>query len=381
MPNSSQRYHRGSSLWNNKNGPSNISQNAPMFNARHEKGDTSVRGAPKISRSENKSNRENRELLNTYNLKSSFVHFSISDLKLATNDFANGNLIGRGGFSEVYKGRLGDGQLVAVKKLMKGEVDERTSNFLSELGIIAHIDHPNIAKLIGCGADEEEMHIVFQLSALGSLGSLLHGPNKNELNWTKRYRIAMGIANGLYYLHEQCQRRIIHRDIKSDNILLTENFEPQICDFGIARWLPEQCPYLSPCNMSKLEGTCGYFAPEYLTHGKVGEKNDVYSYGIVLLEIITGRRALDHLQQSIMLWAKPLLDTNNIKNLVDPSLGDDYDRKEMDRVVLTASLCVEQSPLLRPRMSQVIVLLKGDDVVMELPEGSPPLWYDQRTYS
>ncbi|KAK7337830.1 hypothetical protein VNO77_18417 [Canavalia gladiata] len=314
-------------------------------------------GVPNITKSKSKSIEENPALFNLYSPRSSLVNFSLSDLRNATNNFSNENIIGRGGFAEVYKGRLPDGQLIAVKRLNRGSPDERTSSFLSELGIMAHLNHPNTAKLIGCGV-EGDMHLVFQLSALGSLGSLLYGSNKTRLDWSKRYRIVMGIADGLLYLHEICQRRIIHRDIKAENVLLTENFEPQICDFGLAKWLPDQCTHY---NVSKFEGTFGYFAPEYLMHGVIDEKTDVYSFGVLLLEIITGRRAFDHLQQSVVLWAKPLLEANNIKDLVDPSLGDDYDRQQMDRVVLTASLCVEHSPILRPRMSQIAILLRGDD--------------------
>ncbi|XP_027351005.1 receptor-like cytosolic serine/threonine-protein kinase RBK2 [Abrus precatorius] len=321
---------------------------------------------PNAMKSKSKSTGEYPVLCNS-DKTGSFVNFSLSDLKNATNNFSNENLIGRGGQAVVYKGRLQDGQLIAVKRLVKGSEDERTSSFLSEVGIMAHVDHPNTAKLIGCGI-EEEMHLVFQLSPLGNLGSLLHGSNKIKLDWSIRHKIIMGIANGLLYLHENCQRRIIHRDIKPDNILLAENFEPQICDFGLAKWLPEQC---SSHYVSKFEGTFGYFAPEYLMHGIVNEKTDVYSFGILLLEIITGHQALDHMQQSIVLWAKPLFDANQIKDLIDPSLGDEYDREQVHRAVLTASLCVEQSPILRPSMSQVAILLRGDDAAHEIVEECP----------
>ncbi|XP_019451541.1 PREDICTED: receptor-like cytosolic serine/threonine-protein kinase RBK2 isoform X2 [Lupinus angustifolius] len=316
-------------------------------------------GVPKLPKWKSKSTRENHSLNNLYNFRSSLVTFSLSELRNATNNFSNENIIGRGGFAEVFKGRLQDGQLIAVKKLTKGTTEEMIAGFLSELGVIAHVDHPNTAKLIGCGV-EGGMHLVFELSTLGCLGSLLHGPDKNKLDWSKRYNIAQKIADGLLYLHESCHRRIIHRDIKSENILLTESFEPQICDFGLAKWLPEDWTHH---NVSKFEGTFGYFAPEYCMHGIVDEKTDVYSFGVLLLEIITGHPALDHMQQSVLIWAKPLLDTNNIKELVDPSLGDDYDQEQMDHVVLTASLCVDQSPILRPRMSQVVTLLRGDKCV------------------
>ncbi|KAF7817876.1 Receptor-like cytosolic serine/threonine-protein kinase RBK2 [Senna tora] len=307
-----------------------------------------------------KSTRENPGLGNIYSFRSSLVNFRISELRNATNNFSDENLIGRGGFSQVYKGRLKDGSLIAVKKLTRGTQEERTTSFLSELGIIAHVDHPNTAKLIGCDV-EGGMLLVFQLSPLGSLGSLLHGlyiyiyiylvsgSKDKKLDWSRRYKIALGIADGLLYLHESCHRRIIHRDIKSENILLTESFEPQICDFGLAKWLPKQWTHH---NVSKFEGTFGYFAPEYFMHGIVDEKIDVYSFGVILLELISGRPAVDKNQQSVVVWAKPLLDGNNVRELVDPCLGDEYDPQQMDRVLLTASLSIEHSPLLRPNMSQ-----------------------------
>ncbi|KAK7391964.1 hypothetical protein VNO78_20389 [Psophocarpus tetragonolobus] len=330
---------------------------------------------PKIPKWKSRSSRENQALCKLYNFRS-LVTFSLSDIRHATNNFSNENLIGRGGFAEVYKGCLPDGQLIAVKKLSKGTTDEKTAGFLSELGVIAHVHHPNTAKLIGCCV-EGEMQLVFELSPLGSLGSLLHGSDKNKLNWSRRYKIALGIADGLLYLHESCHRRIIHRDIKSENILLTDNFDPQICDFGLAKWLPEQWTHH---NVSKFEGTFGYFAPEYFMHGIVDEKTDVYSFGVLLLEIITGHPAVNDFQQSVVLWAKPLLDANHIKDLIDPSLGDNYDREQVGCVVVTASLCIDQSPILRPRMSQVVTLLRGEDHVLRSTKASRgrPL---QRTYS
>ncbi|KAK7344215.1 hypothetical protein VNO77_13572 [Canavalia gladiata] len=333
-------------------------------------------GVPKIPKWKSKSSRENAVLSNLYSFSSSLVNFTLSDLRKATNNFSHENLIGRGGFAEVYQGRLQHGKLIAVKKMTKGTMDEKTVGFLSELGIIAHVDHPNTAKLIGCCV-EGEMHLVFELSPLGSLGSLLHGPKKDQLDWNKRYKIALGIADGIRYLHENCHRRIIHRDIKSENVLLTENFEPQICDFGLAKWLPQQWTHY---NASKFEGTFGYFAPEYCMHGIVDEKTDVYSFGVLLLEIITGRPALDHLQQSVVIWAKPLLEANHIKDLVDPSLGDHYDQQQMGCLVLTASMCVERSPILRPCMRQVVTVLRGDDSVLQSTKAHQRRPF-QRTYS
>lgn len=310
---------------------------------------------PKISSRKSRSMRENVDEDLCY-FKSSWKNFTFSDLKIATNNFSRENLIGKGGYAEVYKGCLPDGQLVAIKQLNKGTTEEQTTGFLSEIGIIAHVNHRNTAKLIGFGV-EGGTYLVLELSPLGSLGSLLRG-SKEKLDWAVRYKIVLGIAAGLMYLHENCKRRIIHRDIKADNILLTENFEPQICDFGLAKWLPKDWTHH---HVPKSEGTFGYFAPEYFMHGIVDEKTDVYSFGVLLLELITGREALDDSKQSLVLWAKPLINDNSVKKLVDPSLGDTYDPEEMDRVILTASLCTEQTPILRPRMSQVVTLLRGEN--------------------
>ncbi|KAH9688876.1 Receptor-like cytosolic serine/threonine-protein kinase RBK2 [Citrus sinensis] len=329
---------------------------------------------PKLSREKSRSTREDPDLTHIYNYRSSLKEFTLSELQTATKNFSSENLIGKGGYAEVYKGCLQDGTLVAVKRLTKGTVDEKTCGFLCEIGIIAYVDHPNTAKLVGC--DSDGIHLVFQLSPLGSLASILHG-SKDKPDWSKRYRIALGTANGLTYLHEGCQKRIIHRDIKADNILLTEDYEPQVSGLKhltglslkwkgctIMRIESHFCRFVildlrSGCQDSGLTTT--YFAPEYFMHGIVDEKTDVYSFGVLLLELITGRRAVDHLQQSVVIWAKPLLDSNDIRELVDPSLGDNYDAEEIDRAVLTASLCIEQSPILRPKMSQVVILLRGDE--------------------
>ncbi|CAN0920682.1 Receptor-like cytosolic serine/threonine-protein kinase RBK2 [Linum grandiflorum] len=307
-----------------------------------------------------KSAREDPVLRDLYNFKSSLKNFTYSELKAATDHFSKDNLIGKGGFAEVYKGHLPDGKLIAIKRLIRGTNEEKTTGFLSEIGILAHVDHPNTARLLGCGI-EGGMHLIFELSPLGSLRTVLHESEVKPV-WSKRYKIALGTADGLLYLHETCRKRIIHRDIKVDNILLTENFEPQICDFGLAKWLPKQ---LSHHHVSKFEGTFGYFAPEYFMHGIVDEKTDVYAFGVILLELITGRQAVLDSQHSLVIWAKPLLDNNDVEELVDPALDNNYDSKEMDHMLLTASLCIERSPILRPRMSQVAILLRGDDYALE----------------
>ncbi|XVF17375.1 hypothetical protein REPUB_Repub10bG0116100 [Reevesia pubescens] len=299
--------------------------------------------------------------------KPSWKNFSYSELAAATDNFNPENLLGKGGHAEVYKGQLYDGQVVAVKKLMKNEKEEedRASDFLSELGIIAHINHPNAAHLIGFSIDGG-LHLVLQFSPHGSLTSVLFGSHEC-LDWKTRFKVSVGIAEGLKYLHHDCQRRIIHRDIKASNILLTQDYEAQISDFGLAKWLPENWPHHV---VHPIEGTFGYLAPEYFMHGIVDEKTDVFAFGVLLLEILTGRRAVDSSRQSLVIWAKPLLESNKVKELIDPRLEDNYDPNEMKRAMLTASMCINHLATMRPSMIRVVQLLKNEDGPVECQQKS-----------
>lgn len=308
-----------------------------------------------------------RGALNLPASKPTWRSFDLAELVAATDNFSPENLIGKGGHAEVYKGRLPDGQIVAVKRLIKKDKEEetRTADFLSELGIIAHIDHPNAARLLGYGVDGG-LHLVLQFSPHGSLASVLHG-SAESLEWKIRFKVAVGVAEGLKYLHYSCQRRIIHRDIKASNILLTEDYEPQISDFGLAKWLPEKW---AQHVVFPIEGTFGYLAPEYFMHGIVDEKIDVFAFGVLLLELITGRRAVDSTRQSLVMWAKPLLDVNNIRGLADPRLKDAYDIAEMKRATLTASMCVHCISTMRPDMKKVVQMLKGEDGAQEWKQKS-----------
>lgn len=297
--------------------------------------------------------------------KPSWRNFDYLELEAATDNFSSDNLIGEGGHAKVYKGCLSDGQVVAVKKLMKTEKQEedRVGDFLSELGIIAHINHPNAARLLGFSIDSG-LHLVLEFLPHGSLASVLHG-GSDCLEWKKRFKVALGIAEGLQYLHHDCPRRIIHRDIKASNILLNANFEAQISDFGLAKWLPENWIHHI---VFPIEGTFGYLAPEYFMHGIVDEKTDVFAYGVLLLEIITGRRAVDSSRQSLVMWAKPLLEANNAKELADPRLGDDYDPIEMKHAMFTALMCIHHLPNTRPHMIRVVQLLRGEGAPVEFKQ-------------
>lgn len=304
--------------------------------------------------------------------KPSWKNFSLPELADATDNFSPDKLIGKGGHAEVYKGCFSDGQTVAVKRITKQNKndEDRVGDFLAELGIIAHINHPNAAKLIGFSADNG-LHLVLQYLPHGSLATALHG-SQDCLEWKVRIKVAIGVAEGLHYLHSDCHRRIIHRDITASNILLTEDFEPQISDFGLAKWLPEN--WVNHV-VSPIEGTFGYMAPEYFMHGIIDEKTDVFAFGVLLLELITGRRAVDSSRQSLVIWAKPLLEKNDIKAIADPRLGDAYDTDEMKRVMSAAGNCIHHVANNRPTMKKVIQILKGEKEEVEMKpksmEGRP----------
>ncbi|XP_052198694.1 probable receptor-like serine/threonine-protein kinase At5g57670 [Diospyros lotus] len=284
--------------------------------------------------------------------------FSYEEISTATNNFHPDNLVGRGGYSEVYRGDLEDGNVIAVKRLAKDNRDEKKEKeFLMELGIIGHVNHPNTAALVGC-CIENGLHLIFNFSPNGTLASALHGKTDKPLEWPVRYKIALGVARGLHYLHKCCKHRIIHRDIKASNVLLGPDYEPQISDFGLAKWLPSKWTHHA---VIPIEGTFGYLAPEYFMHGIVDEKTDVFAFGVLLLEIITGRRPVDSSRQNLLLWAKPLMESGNISELVDLRLEGRYDSDQMHRVLLAASYCVRQSSIWRPPMSEVLELLTYGD--------------------
>ncbi|XVE98783.1 hypothetical protein REPUB_Repub03eG0138400 [Reevesia pubescens] len=284
--------------------------------------------------------------------------FSFEEIFVATHAFSSENLVGKGGYAEVYKGVLKDGEEIAVKRLTKASTDERKEkDFLTEIGTIGHVCHPNVSSLLGCCIDNG-LYLIFQFSSRGSVASLLHDLNLAPMDWKTRYKIAIGTARGLNYLHKGCQRRIIHRDIKSSNILLTADFEPQISDFGLAKWLPSQWTHHS---IAPIEGTFGHLAPEYFMHGIVDEKTDVFAFGVFLLEIISGRKPVDASHQSLHCWAKPLLNREEIEKLVDPRLRGAFDISQLKRLAFIASLCIRASSAWRPTMNEVLeVIMEGD---------------------
>ncbi|KAL6194418.1 hypothetical protein ACLB2K_035502 [Fragaria x ananassa] len=282
--------------------------------------------------------------------------FSHKEIMNSTNSFHPENLVGRGGYSEVYRGNLSNGQAIAVKMLAKDNNNaNKEKEFLMELGVILHVSHPNTAKLVGC-CIENGLYLIFNFTENGTLASALHGKSCESLPWSIRYKIVFGVAKGLHYLHKCCKHRIIHRDIKASNVLLGPDYEPQITDFGLAKWLPNKWTHHA---VIPVEGTFGYLAPEYFMHGIVDEKTDVFAFGVLLLEIVTGRKPVDSSKKNLLLWALPHMESGDIAKIADPKLEANYDAEQLHRVVLAASYCVRQASLWRPSMSEVLELLNN----------------------
>ncbi|KAK1365296.1 Proline-rich receptor-like protein kinase PERK13 [Heracleum sosnowskyi] len=286
--------------------------------------------------------------------------FTYAELENATDGFSEANFLAEGGFGSVHKGTLPDGQVIAVKQ-HKPASSQGDHEFCSEVEVLSCAQHRNVVMLIGLCVDDRRRLLVYEYICNRSLDHHLY-VSEDALEWSARRKIAVGAARGLRYLHEECRVGcIVHRDMRPNNILLTHDFEPLVGDFGLARWQPEGDMGVE----TRVIGTFGYLAPEYTQTGEITEKADVYSFGVILVELITGRKAIDLNRpkghQCLTEWARPLLEKNAIKELTDPRLRDCYSEKELDCMVHCASLCIRQDPHSRPRMSQVLWMLEGDN--------------------
>ncbi|KAF3440618.1 hypothetical protein FNV43_RR18902 [Rhamnella rubrinervis] len=306
-----------------------------------------------------------KELLNLHEKYSSTCRlFSFQELSLATSNFSHENIVGKGGSSHVYKGCLPDGKELAVK-ILKPSADV-LKEFVQEIEIITALNHKNIISLFGFCFEDGNLLLVYDFLSRGSLEENLHGIKKdgNVFGCQERYYVAVGVAEALDYLHSGIKEPVIHKDVKSSNILLSDDFEPQLSDFGLASWALSS----SHSTCTDVAGTFGYLAPEYFMHGKVSDKIDVYAFGVVLLELLSGRKPINSEcpkgQESLVMWAKPILKDGKVSQLLDPILGSDYDHNQIERMVLAATLCIRRTPRLRPQISLVLKLLKGDEEVI-----------------
>ncbi|EPS63840.1 hypothetical protein M569_10941, partial [Genlisea aurea] len=292
--------------------------------------------------------------------------FNLEELASATSNFAPETMIGKGGSSQVYRGCLPDGKELAVKILKPSE--DALKEFVLEIEIITAVNHKNIISLFGFCFEDNRLLLVYDFLPRGSLEANLHAGINEEASafgWNERYRVAVGVAEALDYLHSREDLQVIHRDVKSSNILLSDDFEPQLSDFGLAKWASStSSPHITSKNVA---GTFGYLAPEYFMYGKVNEKIDVYAYGVVLLELLTGRKPINSNcpkgQESLVLWAKPLLHSEKFTTLLDANFGRNYDHQQAERMALAASLCVRRAPRARPQMNTILKLLQGDEEV------------------
>ncbi|AEC06772.1 roline-rich extensin-like receptor kinase 4 [Arabidopsis thaliana] len=300
--------------------------------------------------------------------------FTYQELAAATGGFTDANLLGQGGFGYVHKGVLPSGKEVAVKSLKAGS-GQGEREFQAEVDIISRVHHRYLVSLVGyCIADGQRM-LVYEFVPNKTLEYHLHGKNLPVMEFSTRLRIALGAAKGLAYLHEDCHPRIIHRDIKSANILLDFNFDAMVADFGLAKLTSDNNTHVS----TRVMGTFGYLAPEYASSGKLTEKSDVFSYGVMLLELITGKRPVDNsitMDDTLVDWARPLmaraLEDGNFNELADARLEGNYNPQEMARMVTCAAASIRHSGRKRPKMSQIVRALEGEVSLDALNEGVKP---------
>lgn len=280
--------------------------------------------------------------------------FEYELLVAATNDFKEENILGEGGSGRVYKA-LFSGQLVAAVKRLKGGKLDAEKEFENEIAWLSLIKHQKVISLLGYCIHNETRFLVYEMMQNGSLESQLHGLSQGSaLTWNVRMKIALDIARGLEYLHERCNPPVIHRDLKPSNILLDSNFNAKLSNFGLA-----VADGLQKKNTANLSGTLGYVAPEYLIDGKLTDKSDVYAFGVVLLELLLGRKAMDKTIssecQSIVTWAMPqLTDRSKLPNMVDPVIRDAMDLKHLYQVAAVAVLCIQPEPSYRPLITDVL---------------------------
>ncbi|GLT30997.1 hypothetical protein SLA2020_057660 [Shorea laevis] len=295
------------------------------------------------------------------------LQYDFATVRAATNNFSDENKLGQGGFGAVYKGQLPNGQDVAVKRLSRGS-GQGDSEFKNEVVLVANLQHRNLVKLLGFCLKGDERLLIYEFMPNSSLDHFIFDPVKRaQLNWEKHYKIIGGIARGLLYLHEDSQLRVIHRDLKPNNVLLDEEMNPKISDFGMARLFVVDDTHDST---SRVVGTYGYMAPEYVRHGCFSVKSDVFSFGVMLLEILSGRKnnspsnGEDAANLISLAWRN--WRDGTALNVVDPNLREGS-TAQMIRCIHVGLLCVQQNQLQRPTMGSIIVMLTNNSIALPTP--------------
>ncbi|XP_027922185.1 cysteine-rich receptor-like protein kinase 10 isoform X2 [Vigna unguiculata] len=293
--------------------------------------------------------------------------FAYETLAAVTKNFSNIHKLGEGGFGPVYKGKLNDGREIAVKKLSQSS-NQGKKEFMNEAKLLARVQHRNVVNLVGYCVHGNEKLLVYEYVAHESLDKFLFKSQKREkLDWKRRLGIITGVAKGLLYLHEDSHNCIIHRDIKASNILLDDKWTPKIADFGMARLFPEDQTQVN----TRVAGTNGYMAPEYVMHGNLSVKADVFSYGVLVLELITGHRNssfnLDVDAQNMLDWAYKMYKKGKSLEIVDPTLAGTMVDEEVAMCIQMGLLCTQGDPQLRPTMRRVVVMLSRKPGQMQEP--------------
>ncbi|XVF02872.1 hypothetical protein REPUB_Repub04eG0212200 [Reevesia pubescens] len=294
-------------------------------------------------------------------------HFPFETLLAATKDFHPHHKLGEGGFGPVYRGKLDDGREIAVKKLSHSS-NQGVKEFENEAKLLARVQHRNVVNLLGYCVHGVEKLLVYEYVTNESLDKLLFKSNrKEELDWKRRYEIITGIARGLLYLHEDSHNRIIHRDIKASNVLLDDKWIPKIADFGMARLFPEDQTHVN----TRVAGTNGYMAPEYVMNGHLSVKADVFSFGVLVLELISGQRNssfnLNVDAQNLLDWAYKLYKKGKSLEIMDPALAPSAAPEQVAMCIQIGLLCTQGDPQLRPDMRRVIILLSKKPGSLEEP--------------
>ncbi|KAL2460138.1 putative receptor-like serine/threonine-protein kinase [Abeliophyllum distichum] len=288
--------------------------------------------------------------------------YSLKDLEIATNQFSDGNVIGEGGYGIVYRGVLSDGSVVAVKNLLnnKGQAEKE---FKVEVEAIGKVRHKNLVGLMGYCAEGAQRLLVYEYIDNGNLEQWLHGDvgPVSPLTWEIRMKIAVGTARGLAHLHEGLEPKVVHRDVKSSNILLDRKWNPKVSDFGLAKLLGSEKSYVT----TRVMGTFGYVSPDYASTGMLNEGNDVYSFGVLLMEIITGRSPVDYSrppgEMNLIDWFKGMVANRRGEELVDPLIDIPPPPRILKRVLLVCLRCIDLDASKRPKMGQIVHMLETDE--------------------
>ncbi|KAM6585134.1 hypothetical protein CsatB_012136 [Cannabis sativa] len=304
------------------------------------------------------------------------LQFDLATIEAATNKFSADYKLGEGGFGEVYKGTLPNGQQVAVKRLSKGS-GQGAIEFKNEVVVLAKLEHRNLVRLLGFCLEGQEKLLVYEFLPNKSLDSFLFDAERQEeLTWAIRYKIIAGIARGILYLHEDSQLRIIHRDLKASNILLDADMNAKISDFGMARMFDVD---QTRANTNRIVGTYGYMSPEYAMHGQFSIRSDVYSFGVLILEIISGKKNSSFYQtdyaEDLLSYAWKLWKEGNPLKLLDPSLEHTYSDNEVVRCINIGLLCVQEDPEERPTLKTIVLMFNSCSITLAAP--NRPAFYNR----